>query len=178
MTDICNYKIILIDSKNVIYNGDSNLYDFHIRLSDNIRDVYKIKVLYDAISFPTTNLLDISTYTSKPLNLDNVYINLNDYDRVKSSIIVANQIIDIRAFDSIMIDFNKIKTGTGVSETTMYNDFNENEGDYYLQPIEANFNRINIKLIDKNNNIILKSHISRFVMKLCIYYNTKKISQF
>ena len=174
MTDICNYKIILIDSSNVIYNGDSNIYDFHIRLSDNIRDVYKIKVLYDAISFQTSNLLD----ASKTQNLDNIYINLNDYDRVKSSITTNNEIINIRAFDSIMIDFNKIKAVNNVNETTMYNDFNENEGDFYLQPIEANFNRINIKLLNKNNNVITKSYVSRFVMKLCIYYNTKKISQF
>ena len=175
MNDICNYKIILIDSSNVIYNSNSNIYDFHIRLADNIRDVYKIKVLYDAISFQTSNLTD----AVKTQNLDNIYINLNDYDRVKSSIItVNNELINIRAFDSIMIDFNKIKAVNNVNETTMYNDFNENEGDFYLQPIEANFNRINIKLLDKNNNIITKSYISRFVMKLCIYYNNKKISQF
>lgn len=175
MNDICNYKIILIDSSNVIYNSNSNIYDFHIRLADNIRDVYKIKVLYDAISFQTSNLTD----AAKTQNLDNIYINLNDYDRVKSSIItINNELINIRAFDSIMIDFNKIKAVNNVNETTMYNDFNENEGDFYLQPIEANFNRINIKLLDKNNNVVTKSYVSRFVMKLCIYYNTKKISQF
>ena len=175
MNDICNYKIILIDSSNVIYNSNSNIYDFHIRLADNIRDVYKIKVLYDAISFQTSNLTD----AAKTQNLDNIYINLNDYDRVKSSIItINNELINIRAFDSIMIDFNKIKAVNNVNETTMYNDFNENEGDFYLQPIEANFNRINIKLLDKNNNVVTKSYVSRFVMKLCIYYNIKKISQF
>ena len=175
MDDICNYKIIIIDSDNVIYNGNNNIYDFHIRLTDNIRDVYKIKVLYDAVSFPTVNLLD----AGKTKNLDNIYINLNDYDRIKSSIIINTELITLRSFDSIMIDFNKLKTGTAVvSETTMFNDFNENEGDFYLQPIESNFNRINIKLFNKNNEIITKSYISRFVMKLCIYYNTKKISQF
>lgn len=175
MTDIINYKIILIDTDNVLYNGNSNNYDFHIRLNDNIRDVYKIKLLYDAVSFPTANL----TNPSKTMNLDNIYINLNDYDRLKSAIIINNNsITPNKYFDSIMIDFNKIKSVSGVDYTTMYNDFNENEGDFFLQPIESNFNRLNIQLLNKNNEVISKDYITRFVMKLCIYYNTKKISQF
>ena len=176
MADICNYKIILIDSENVIYNENSNIYNFHIKLSDNIRDVYKLKVLFDAISIPSSNL-------TNPLltkNLDNIYINLNDYDRVKSNAIdeYGNSVTRNNYFDSIMIDFNKIKSIPGVNDITMYNDFNENEGDFYLKPIESNFNLINIKLLNIKNEYITKSYVSRFVMKLCIYYNTKKISQF
>ncbi len=60
----------------------------------------------------------------------------------------------------------------------MCNDFNENEGNYYLQPIESNFDRIEIKLVNKKNEVITKDFISRVVIKLCVYYNTKKISQF
>jgi len=178
MADICNYKIILIDSDNVIYNEASNIYNFHIKLSDNIRDVYKLKVLFDAISIPSSNL-------TNPLltkNLDNIYINLNDYDRVKSNAIDknGNSVTRNNYFDSIMIDLNKVKTTSipGINEITMYNDFNENEGDFYLKPIESNFNLINIKLLNINNEYITKTYVSRFVMKLCIYYNTKKISQF
>ena len=77
-----------------------------------------------------------------------------------------------------MIDTNKVKALANFSETTMFNDFNENEGDYYLNPVVSQFNRINIQLRDKNNVIIYKNLINRFVMKLCIYYYTKKISQF
>ena len=73
---------------------------------------------------------------------------------------------------------NKIKPGNGSLFTTMYNDFNENEGDFYLNPVTSQFNRINIELLDKNNKLLTKSFITRFVMKLCIYYNKKKISQF
>lgn len=168
MTDICNYKIILIDTSNVIYNGNSNIYDFHIKLTDNIKDVYKIKILFDAVSIPTSKLLD----PAHTINLDNIYINLNDYDRVKSNTITLG------IFDSIMIDFNKIKAIPNITDITMFNDFNENEGDFYLQPIESNFNRINIRLINKKNELIDKNYVSRFVMKLCIYYYNKKISQF
>lgn len=174
-TENSNYKIIIIDSDNAIYpNGDSNL-DFYIKLSDNIRDVYKIKILYDAVSIPTVNIKNTTIIT----NLDNIYINLNDYDRVKSNIKDnLNNSITVNYFDSIMIDYNKIKSTTDITLTTMYNDFNENEGDYYLYPIESNFNRIYIRLLDKKNILLTKSYLSRFVMKLCVYYYTKKISQF
>ena len=43
-----DYKIIIIDTSNVIYNGDSNNYNFHLNLAEPLKDVYKIKLLYDA----------------------------------------------------------------------------------------------------------------------------------
>ena len=173
-----DYKIILFDSSNVFYtNNDTSKFDFYINFNEPLKDVYKIKILYDAVSFTT---IDLHTSANLVDNLDNIYINLNDYDRVRSYLINPNtkNVTNLQYFDSIMIDTNKVKALTNFSETTMFNDFNENEGDFYLQPIESNFNRINIKLFNKNNEIITKSYISRFVMKLCIYYNTKKISQF
>lgn len=165
-----DYKIIIVDTSNVIYNGDSNNFNFHLNLAEPLRDVYKIKLLYDALSITTTKLL-----SSSFINLDSVFINCNDYDRVRTTI--GNN-INISYFDSIMIDVNKIKNYAGAVDTTMYNDFNENEGDFYLNPVASLFNRINIQLLDKNNQILTKSLINRFVMKLCIYYNKKKISKF
>ncbi len=169
--ELSDYKIILIDTENVNYIGNSNNYSFYVNLSEPLRDVYKIKLLFDAVSILTTNLTD----SSKTINLDNIYINCNDYDRIRTTIGDNN---NISYFDSIMIDLNKIKNNQGVPETTMYNDFNENEGDYYLNPITSQFTRIDIRLLDKNNRIITKDYIKRFVMKLCIYYSKKKISQF
>lgn len=173
-----DYKIILIDSSNVFYtNNDTSKFDFYINFNEPLKDVYKIKILYDAVSFTTGNL-----HTSHNVvdNLDNIYINLNDYDRVRSYLINPNtkNVTNLQYFDSIMIDTNKVKAINQIDETTMFNDFNENEGDYYLNPVVSQFNRINIQLRDKNNVIIDKILINRFVMKLCIYYYTKKISQF
>lgn len=165
-----DYKIIIVDTSNVKYNGDSNNFSFYLNLSEPLKDVYKIKLLYDAISMPTANLLAAPT-----INLDSIFINCNDYDRVRT---VIGDNDSIAYFDSIMIDLNKIKNNTGTTKTTMYNDFNENEGDYYLNPIVSQFSRIDIQLLDKNNKILTKNYIDRFVMKLCIYYNKKKISQF
>jgi hypothetical protein len=173
-----DYKIILIDSSNVFYtNNNTNNYDFYINFNEPLKDVYKIKILYDAVSFTTTNL---HTHENLVNNLDNIYINLNDYDRVRSYLInhTENTITNLQYFDSIMIDTNKVKAINQINETTMFNDFNENEGDYYLNPVVSQFNRINIQLRDKNNVIVTKTLINRFVMKLCIYYYTKKISQF
>jgi hypothetical protein len=169
-----DYKIILIDSSNVFYNNGNNNFDFHINFLDPLRDVYKIKILYDAVSFNTNKLI------SNTSNLDIIYVNLNGFDRVRTSIIdpVKKDINELYYFDSIMIDKNKIKINQGVNDTTMFNDFNENEGDYYLKPIASQFNRINIELRNKNNDLITKDYIDRFVMKICIYYNIKKISQF
>jgi hypothetical protein len=175
MTETTDYKIIIIDSKNVIYN-DADTYDFYINLQDPIRDVYKIKVLYDAVSIPTINIKDTDLTT----NLDLIYIQLNDYDRIRTSLInpLNNVINNLTYFDEIMIDVNRIKSTVGINETTMFNDYNDKEGDYYLNPIAAQLYKLNLKLHDKNNNIISKTYISRFIMKLCVYYNTKKLSQF
>jgi len=169
--EMSDYKIILIDTENVSYNGNNSNFSFHINLSDHLKDVYKIKILFDAISIATDKLTNPALTT----NLDTIYINCNDYDRVRTTI---GDNINMSYFDSIMIDLNKIKNNQGVSETTMYNDFNENEGDYYLNPVISQLKRIDIQLFDKNNKIITKDYIKRFVMKLCIYYNKKKISQF
>ena len=171
-----DYKIVLIDSSNVFYTDDKiNNFDFYIKLTDPLKDVYKIKILYDAVSFQKD---EVKLPYIK--NLDQIYVNLNSYDRVRSFLInpVTKVQESLRYFDSIMIDKCKIKDITNVEDTTMFNDFNENEGDYYLNPVESQFNRINIQLRDKNNEIITKSFIDRFVMKLCIYYYTKKVSQF
>jgi hypothetical protein len=177
MTDTIEYKIIIIDSDNVQYNKQ-DYYDFFINLADPLRDVYKIKVLYSAVSISNTNIKN----QSKIKNLDNIYIRLNSYDRTRTSIIntttIPNIIYNLSYFDSIMIDQNKVKDITDINETTMFNDFNENEGDYYLNPIASQLNRFDIILHDKNNNVIDKTYLSRFVMKLCIYYNTKKLSRF
>ena len=178
MTDTIEYKIIIIDSENVIYNNGSNNYDFYVNILEPIRDVYKIKVLYDALSIPLDNLVNPISSGSGISNLDTVYINLNDYSRVKSVIINNNIENDLSYFDSITIDLNKIKINANVDNITMFNDFNVNEADYILNPIASQLNKINIELRDKNNNILTKNYANRFIMKLCIYYKTKKISRF
>lgn len=178
-TDIIEYRIILIDSENAIYNNNNtNVYDFSVDILEPLRDVYKIKVLYDGLSIATSNLLDTNTVSIK--NLDTVYINLNDYSRIKTTLIDKTNAkikTDLSFFDSITIDLNKIKLNAGITETTMFNDFNVNEADFLLNPVASQFNKIRIQLIDKNNNLLTKTFAKRFFMKLCIYYKTKKMTR-
>lgn len=175
-SDIIEYKIIIIDSENAHYvKNNTNVYDFYIDILEPLRDVYKIKVLYDGLSIVNSNLFDNNSLSIK--NLDTVYITLNDYSRIKTSIINNDNNIDLSYFDSITIDLNKIKNNLNVGETTMFNDFNVNEADYILNPLASQFNKIHIQLKDKNNNLLTKSYAKRFLMKLCIYYKTKKISR-
>ena len=175
-SDIIEYKIIIIDSENAHYvKNNANVYDFYIDILEPLRDVYKIKVLYDGLSIVNSNLFDNNNLSIK--NLDTVYITLNDYSRIKTTIINNDNNIDLSYFDSITIDLNKIKNNLNVGETTMFNDFNVNEADYILNPLVSQFNKIHIQLKDKNNNLLTKSYAKRFLMKLCIYYKTKKISR-
>lgn len=176
-TDVIEYKIILVDTNNVNFNkANPNKYDFFVDILEPIRDVYKIKILYDAVSIPTTNL---TTNVKNIKNLDTIYIDLNGYSRIKTTLInkTTNISTDLSFFDSITIDLNKIKGTAGVTETTMFNDFNTNEADYILNPIASQFNKINIQLKDKNNDLLDTDYATRFFMKLCIYYKTKKISR-
>lgn len=174
-TDTIEYKIIIIDSDNVHYiNNNTNQYNFYVDILEPLRDVYKIKILYDALSIPLSNLTD----ASKTKNLDTIYLYLNDYSRIKTSLITANNIdTDLSYFDSITIDLNKIKINQGVNDITMFNDFNVNEADYILNPIAPQLNRINIQLRNKKNELVDKTYATRFFMKLCIYYKTKKNSR-
>jgi len=175
-SDIIEYKIILIDTDNVnYYNNDTNTYDFYVNILEPLRDVYKIKVLYDALSIPNANL----TNTTLTKNLDTIYVYLNSFSRIKTTVIdkINKSEIDLSYFDSITIDLNKIKNNTGTTETTMFNDFNVNEADYILNPIASQLNKIHIQLKNKNNELLKKDYATRFFMKLCIYYKTKKISR-
>jgi len=176
-TDSIEYKIIIIDSDQVHYtNNNTNVFDFYVDILEPMRDVYKIKVLYDALSIPLANL---TTSPPKFDNLDTVYVYLNDYSRIKTSLITSGKPdTDLSYFDSITIDLNKIKINQGINKITMFNDFNVNEADFILNPIAPQFNKINIQLRKKNNELLDKTYAERFFMKLCIYYKTRKNSRF
>jgi len=170
-TDTMDYKVILIDSSNATFLNTPANYSFYVNLTEPLRDVYKIKIIYSALSIPATTLHDSAVIT----NLDNVFIDLNNYNRITSVLKKSNNILtNISYFDSIIIDTADKKT-TGL--ISIYNDFNSSENEYYVNPIVSQLNRLDINLYDKNNNILTSSIISRFVMKICVYYNNCKTSR-
>jgi hypothetical protein len=177
MGDNKEYKIIIIDSENASYTNNINTYSFSVNLIQPLRDVYKIKVLHAAVSIVNSNMLPSASAPIK--NLDPIYIDINRYDRTNSAIKSGDDFNYLLYYDSIIIDTNKIIQPSSSAEyTTMFNNFNENEGDFIINPIEPQFNKININLYDKTNTLLTKTKVARFLMKICIYYNTKKLTRF
>lgn len=178
MEDNKDYRILIIDSENVIYaNNNPNIFSFYVNLAQPIRDVYKIKVLHAAVSIVNSNLLPSSGAAIK--NLDPIYIDINNYNRTNSIIINNGIANNLYYYDSIIIDINKVMQPTVLTEnTTMFNNFNDNEGDFIIDPIEPQLGRININLYDKTNSLLTKTKINRFLIKICVYFNKKKITRF
>ncbi len=127
MEDNREYRIVIIDSANAIFN-DSNIYSFYVNLMQPLRDVYKIKILHAAVSIANSNM-----GPGHPINnLDPIYIDLNNYNRTTGAINTANGINYVSYYDSIIIDTNKIyPTAIASDYTTMFNNFNENEGAFH-----------------------------------------------
>jgi len=152
-----NYKIITIDSSNANYKS-SNIFNFYINLDEPLRNVYKINII--------TILADVPSTTSlQPL--DPINIRLNDYERLISKKGTNN----LYYFDSLIVE-NLIS-----SRITIKNDYNTTDNIYHLNPMEPQLSRFEIKLYDKNNDIITTSMITRFVMKIGIYYSNKKTTR-
>lgn len=155
----CEYRIITIDSSFSIYS-DNTTQNFYINLDEPLRNVYKINVI--------SMLINISNTSSLNVPLDSIYINLNDYNRL----IAKKNNNNIYYFDSIIVE-NSITSGN----ITIKNDYNTNDSIFYLNPIEPQLKRFNIRLYDKNNSIILQNNLNRFVMKLGVYFNNRKTTR-
>jgi hypothetical protein len=153
-----DYKIITIDSLYVNY-PTSNIYDFYMSLDEPLRNVYKINVITILADVPQSSFF---------LPLDPIYVNINDYNRLISK---KNDNNNIYYFDSLIIE------NTISSRITIKNDYNSNDNTFYLNPLEPQLNRFNIRLFDKNNQLITKDNINRIVIKLGVYYNNKKYTR-
>jgi len=154
-----DYKIITIDSSFVNFIN-SNFYDFYMVLDEPLRNVYKINVITILVNVPQSS-------SSIFLPLDPIYININDYNRLIS----RKENNNLYYFDSVIVE-NEIS-----SRITIKNDYNTNDNIYYLNPLEPQLNRFNIRLFDKNNQLINKTNINRIIIKLGIYYNNKKYTR-
>jgi hypothetical protein len=151
-----DYKIITIDSLNANFNS-ANIFDFYINLDEPLRNVYKINVI--------TILADVPQIASSFFSpLDPIYININDFNRLISKKNNNN----LYYFDSLIVE-NLI-----TSRITIKNDYNTIDNIYHLNPIEPQLKRFNIRILDKNNEKITTTNITRIIIKLGVYYNNKK----
>jgi hypothetical protein len=165
----CDYKIITIDSEYSNYLNSSYC-DFYINLDEPLRNVYKLNLI--------TMLLNIPNNSSLKIPLNQININLNNYNRLisKNNTIIDGKRSNIMVFDSIIVE-NQITDNTSTNNTTLKNDYNTADSIFYLNPLEPQLIRFSIKLTDKNNNIIQKSDINRFIMKIGVYYNNMKTTR-
>lgn len=157
MEEEYNYKIITIDSSKSIYNI-ANTHNFYINLDEPLRNVYKINIITILGDVPQSTTLQV---------LDPINIRLNDYKRLISK----KDGFNLYYFDSIIVE------NTISSRTTIKNDYNTTDNVYYLNPLEPQLSRFEITLYDKDNNLLTTSTISRFIIKLGVYYSNKKTTR-
>lgn len=189
---ILDKYIVNIDSLNAIYNNNT-LYDFYIDIQEPIKNVMYIKILETNIVLDAHGTTDPNGYINdlQILDLDPIYINLNEYDRMTANIGTGYA---IKCFDSIIIDkstkiveYDIASSGGSTSAKLSFSStkqLNSNGFDvddpnvFIINPMEPNLKRFNIKLLDKLNRVINKNNVGRFTMKLCIYYSRKKFTMY
>ena len=166
----CDYKIISIDS--LATTSNATLCHYYIDLDEPLRNVVRINIITMLLNI--NNSSTIITGGSSSGNLESVYVDLNNYNRLisKSAILDSTgKRSNIYFFDSLIIE--KADTTSG-GNMTIKNDYNTTDSKYYLNPIEPQLKRFTVRLFNKNNVIIDASAINRFIMKIGVYYNNKK----
>ena len=153
-----DHKIIVIDSINAIYPTTGEC-DFYINLDEPLRNVYKLKIL--------ASLANIKNSSTINNDLESIYIDLNNYNRIVAK---GSNNNNIYYFDSLIIE-----SAGSSGNSTIKNDYNNADIEYPLNPIEPQISRFRIQLYNKNNVLLSTTNdINRYVMKLGIYYNNKK----
>lgn len=158
-TESMEHEVVIYD-KTLIYLDNSNMIkasvdkcDFYIDILEPIRNVLYIKSVSSSIKFNNTTQ-----------DGNSVYISLNNYNKMMS-------IID----GSKYIFFERFNIISNIGDINYNTYFNPNDiSVYILNPPEPNFRRFNIKLFDKNNNIISQSDLNKFNITLCVYSSKKK----
>jgi hypothetical protein len=185
--EILDKKIVYINSSNSTFLNNL-YYDFYFNMMDPILNVVYIKVMKCEVILDPRHRLNSNDIK----NIDPIFIDVNGYDRFVTSLDTvidrySSNMIDrqknIKYFEQINI--NKIeKYGTGnvheaVAFNTEYSGTGCNINDtnmFVLDPIEPKLRRFNIRLYDKNYNMIDRNNLSLFTMTLCIYSKRKKVT--
>jgi hypothetical protein len=166
----CNYKIISIDSVTCSY-PNPNICEFYVNLDEPLRNVFRINIITLLLNINNSSTIISSGDSSG--NLESIYVDLNSYHRLisKGALESNGERNNIYFFDSLVIE--KVDTTVG-GNITIKNDYNTTDSIYYIDPIEPQLKRFTVRLLNKNNVIINKSAINRFIMKIGVYYNNKK----
>ena len=152
-------QIIILDSNHAIYNSSSSVYDYYIDILTPIKDAMYIKLI-------NTNIILNNTYitNNNPVNNDNIFVYLNNYNRILANTISSSKFITNNYFDNVVITkskylptqlmYNNWKTTIDPSLIPSNIDYlfdNKTDNDistsvYKLNPIEPNLRRFNIRI--------------------------------
>jgi hypothetical protein len=196
--DILDKKILQLTNNGANYYNDKKN-DFYIDIVEPIKNVTHIKILKSSVRLNLTSL-----NSSPVIDNDPIYISINDYNRINtfeakteviiknSSNITSNYVTNVfQSFEVINLNvtskylimansqisnflqingilFENIYTSTSASlnDTNVYN----------IIPHEPSLKRFNIKLYDKNYDLIDKDDIKNFEILICVFSNNKKVT--
>jgi len=196
--DILDKKILQLTKNGAIYYDESKN-DFYIDILEPIKNVTHIKILKSSIKLKTKKINTLDVNDNDPL-----YITINDYSRIttfntkteiyemNSSNITSNYISNaFNTFEVINlnveskyvtvtnVEYDNLLPIDGITFENVYTSTSASLNDtnvYNIIPYEPSLKRFNIKLYDKNFNLINKDDISNFEMLICVFSNNKKMS--
>lgn len=187
---ILDKKILQLTNGGAIYYNNAKC-DFYIDILEPIKNVTHIKILKSSVR------LNLKTLNGAPvIDNDPIYISLNNYNRINTYdnkiVNTSNNITSIfNSFEVINLNVTSkylIMANTQISSfieingvlfeniyTSTTSDFNDTSV-YNIIPHEPSLLRFNIKLYDKNYNLINKEDIINFELLVCVYSNNKKVT--
>ena len=196
--DILDKKILQLTKNGAIYYNESKN-DFYIDILEPIKNVTHIKILKSSIKLKTKKINTIDVNDNDPL-----YITINDYSRIttintkieinvmNSSNITSNYISNaFNTFEVINlnveskyvtvtnVEYDNLLPIDGITFENVYTSTSASLNDtnvYNIVPYEPSLKRFNIKLYDKDFNLINKDDISNFEMLICVFSNNKKMT--
>jgi len=187
--DILDKKILQLTKNGAIYYDESKN-DFYIDILEPIKNVTHIKILKSSIKLKTKKINTLDVNDNDPL-----YITINDYSRITTfntkkeldnyisnafnTFEVINLNVESKYVTVTNVEYDNLLPIDGITFENVYTSTSASLNDtnvYNIIPHEPSLKRFNIKLYDKNFNLINKDDISNFEMLICVFSNNKKMS--
>lgn len=188
---MCDYdyekRIVYISSDNCKSLSDTQFIK-SFDMVDVIKDVSCIKLIKSEIALTSDANGKLLINDSIITNDDPIFINVNNYDRILTSVYNSNndESSVFKFFDKIHMNLNdKFVSNSPPANTSVYfknasstHTFGPCNSDIYILRNDNTIRRFVISLHDKNNQIIKKNDVDKFTFEICLYFSRKKVSQF
>lgn len=157
--------IIYLDSNNGTFNKEG-FFDFYIDFENPIKNISSVKIIEASV------ILDRSELDYN----DIYYFELNDYRRINTYVKSKGE--TFRYFDAIPYNHADYHNNGSCKFRIFYALTSSNWTDptlYILNPVQHNVRRFNIKVRDKNFDILNKINGESFKLTICVYTIKKNI---